>query len=168
MAFSTNDLYPVVFDLKDLDHAVEENRSPKTTIVSFKNKTTTAAASILSSTCFCGHDVSLSKSIPGNFSDKEFSDQLNESTSDQELYTMDVTNDKRKDHHRSQWQPPVAFYDSSQQFVQPSQSTARQIVLAETTTHPKHRQLEDDYVLTQQVRQERKRVFLPRLHASHS
>jgi hypothetical protein len=169
MAFSSNDLYPVVYDLKDFDHAKKGSSCRKSTAASYKEKATMTATSILSSTIFCGHDVTLNNSNQGDyiFFKRHLSEQMDVSNSDQEPYIKELPNHRRQAHHRSQWQSPSTSHNCSQQFVQSSQSTTNHILLAEEMAHSKHRQLEDDYVLTQQVGQEKK-GFSPRLYLRYT
>jgi hypothetical protein len=156
MPFSSNDLYPVVFDLQDLDHDKDGNRCRKNIVATCKEKASTAAASILSSTIFCGHDITFNNNDRGVYPlrKEEFSEQREVSTSDQE----------RQDHHG---QAPATSGKSSQLFAQSSQNTIKQIVFAEPTSRTKHRHLEDEYVMTQQVRLDKETIYPPRLAATN-
>ncbi|KAG7341592.1 protein kinase domain containing protein [Nitzschia inconspicua] len=146
MAFYSNDLYPIVIDLKDLDNDEQGNRSNSSIVDGYKEKATTAAASILSGTIFCGYSDTSEDCRKDYYETKV---EMSALTADRHAHELGK---HRKQHHTETPYPPMAsFRSSSQQHLQSSQGTKKQIVFAEATIHPKYRQLEDDYVLTQQI-----------------
>jgi hypothetical protein len=152
MAFSSNDLYPIVVVLKDLDDdAVDGNRSSNSIVDSYREKATTAAASILSSTIFCGYDdTSDTHKNDYTLSKKQVKETMNAAASDR--YGTELLGDhRRQDHHGASYTATIASRNSTFHFNQSSTGTTKQIVFAEATTDPKYRQLDNDYVLTQQV-----------------
>lgn len=147
MSLSTNDLYPIVVELKDNDHVNVENHSSSSIVDSYKEKATTAAVSFLSGTLFCGQENAPIDSNPKDYIISK--DRMDVAAADRCVGEMG--NHRKHDHHGSWPRLVTSYRNSSKRFNQKSQVTAKQIVFAEAASHPKYRQLDDEYVLTQQV-----------------
>ena len=140
MAVSANDLYPVVQDLSETEYSTISNTSR--TIHSdggdYRSRaesTLTTAHNFLASSLWCGN---------------------NDTTLSSNTQRMASLGHHRRHEHLSvppsQSTSPYHPYYSPQQQRSPSPRTVtKQVVFAETKPNGHFRQLEDDYVLTQQV-----------------
>lgn len=144
MSVSLNDLYPRVYDLADMERNGEKVSSVSSLADSLQSTASNAFDTIL-----CSYDNTATTDNQEDYiSSKHYFGRMAAPAWGRHTKQLLVGNHRKQNHHGT---PSPGNTSNSSMESKSLQTATKQVVFVEAVTSQKFRQLEDDYVLTQQV-----------------